>query len=308
VSTAHWDELERLRVEVGPMCATWRDLGEAAGSVGAGVVRVEIDPAKRSTPVHRHGKEEELVYVLGGSGFSWQDGEAFELRAGDCAVHRVNEEAHTLVAGPDGLDVLIFGTRHSDEATQLPRAGVVRINETWVLDEGGPHPFEREAAAGELAMPPQPSPRPPRIVALEDVEERPVHQGRHRFRERDLGRAVGSVSTGMSHVTVVAGHEGYPPHCHGAEEELFVVLGGSGLLLLGDDELPVRRGSVVARPPSTGVAHAFRADDDTELTFLAWGTREPNDIAFFPRSDKIYWRGVRVVARVERLDYWDGEA
>ena len=79
------------------------------------------------------------------------------------------------------------------------------------------------------------------------------------------------------------------------------------MLLLGDDRIPVRRGHVVARPPGTRVAHAFEAGD-TGLTYLAYGTHEPNDIAYYPRSNKIYWRGVGVMARVEKLDYWDGEA
>jgi uncharacterized cupin superfamily protein len=68
----------------------------------------------------------------------------------------------------------------------------------------------------------------------------------------------------------------------------------------------VRRGSVVARPPGTGVAHAFRGGD-AGLTLLAWGTREPNDICWYPRSRKLFWRGVGVIGRIEALDYWDGE-
>jgi hypothetical protein len=38
------------------------------------------------------------------------------------------------------------------------------------------------------------------------------------------------------------------------------------------------------------------------------GTREPSDIAYYPRSNKVYFRGVGLMARIERLDYWDGEA
>ena len=76
--------------------------------------------------------------------------------------------------------------------------------------------------------------------------------------------------------------------------------------MLGGAEHPVRPGHVVARPASSRVAHAFRAGDDG-LTMLAYGTRDPNDIAYYPRSDKIYFRGVGVMARLERLDYWDGE-
>jgi uncharacterized cupin superfamily protein len=43
------------------------------------------------------------------------------------------------------------------------------------------------------------------------------------------------------------------------------------------------------------------------MRYLAYGTREPNDIAYYPRSNKIYFRGVGVMARLEKLDYWDGE-
>ena len=94
--------------------------------------------------------------------------------------------------------------------------------------------------------------------------------------------------------------------CHSAEEELFVVLEGEGLLLLGEEEHAVRRGHVVARPAGTGVAHAFRAGEHG-LELLAYGTREPNDICFYPRSNKVFLRGIDLVARLERLDYWDGE-
>jgi uncharacterized cupin superfamily protein len=81
------------------------------------------------------------------------------------------------------------------------------------------------------------------------------------------------------------------------------VLDGEGTCLLGDDEFPISRGSIVGRPPGTGVPHAFRGP----LTLLTYGTREPNDICFYTRSNKIGFWGVGVVARIESLDYWDGE-
>ena len=42
-------------------------------------------------------------------------------------------------------------------------------------------------------------------------------------------------------------------------------------------------------------------------TMLIYGTRKPNDMCFYPRSNKIAWRGLGVMGRVESLDYWDGE-
>jgi uncharacterized cupin superfamily protein len=124
---------------------------------------------------------------------------------------------------------------------------------------------------------------------------------------RDLATAAGSISTGLQHVQVAPGKESGLLHCHSLEEETFVMLKGDGVLVLDDrEETPVRPGHVVARPAGTGVAHLFRAGD-AGLTYLAYGTREPADICYYPRSNKISFRGVRVIARLERLDYWDGE-
>jgi len=44
------------------------------------------------------------------------------------------------------------------------------------------------------------------------------------------------------------------------------------------------------------------------MTFLAYGTREPNDVCYYPRSNKIYWRGVGLITRLESLVYNDGES
>ena len=50
----------------------------------------------------------------------------------------------------------------------------------------------------------------------------------------------------------------------------------------------------------------FRAGPEG-LTYLAYGTRDPGDICYYPRSNKIAFRGVHLIARLEKLDYWDGE-
>ena len=84
------------------------------------------------------------------------------------------------------------------------------------------------------------------------------------------------------------------------------MLDGDGALLLDDRETPVRPWHVVSRPAGTGVSHAFRAGE-AGLTYLAYGTREPGDVCYYPRSGKINFGGVKVIARLERLDYWDGE-
>ena len=100
--SVRWEEVPGRRVEVGPMCATWTDLGKAGGSVATGLKRIQIEPGRRSTPVHVHDAEEEIFYVLGGDGLSWQDGETCAVAAGDCIVHVAGGAAHTLIAGERG--------------------------------------------------------------------------------------------------------------------------------------------------------------------------------------------------------------
>ena len=317
MATVHWDETARELVEQGPLAAYWSELGAAAGSVTVGVNRIEILPGKRSGPVHTEGEEEEIFWVLGGSGLSWQEGETYEVGPGDCLVHVASEHAHTLLAGEEGLDVLAFGMRAYAEMGYLPRAGVMRHGRATIdLSPDSRHPWEREAAAGELELPP-PSPRPDRIVNVADVSPDARHGSTVASEQRELGRAAGSQRSGLNHVTVPPGMLNVPPHCHSAEEELFVVLEGTGRLELTPSprqaasgveksEHEVRRGAVVSRPAGTGIAHAFRAGLDG-LKLLAYGTRDPNDICYYPRSGKISWRGVGLIGRIEHVDYWDGE-
>jgi uncharacterized cupin superfamily protein len=300
----HSDDVPWEAHEHGDLRVERKRLGARAGALGVGLSRYRVAPGAQAMPLHVHADEEEIFFVLAGSGFSWQDDALHEVRAGDVIVHRASEEAHTLIAGDDEpLDVLAFGSGSPTGLTQLPRAGVTWVGARW-LPADAPHPFDAEPPTGAL---PALAPRPATIVALADVDADRLHRGRDVRRvRRDLGRAAGSIRSGLQHVTVEAGARSSARHCHSVEEELFVVLDGDGVVLLGDDELAVRAGTIVARPPETGVAHAFRAGE-RPMTLLAYGTRDPSDMCWYPDSGKVSFRGLGVIARVQALDYWDGE-
>ena len=308
---ANWEEIEPESVDKGPLGFVAHDLGEAAGSVSVGVTRYQVKPAKQSSPVHVELAEEEIFFVLSGAGLAWQSGEAYEIHPGDCIVHRIAEETHTFIAGEEGLDLLAFGERADPAATYLPRAQVVRMGVTMDVSPGA-HPFDREAAAGQLELP-EPSPRPATIVNVDALE--PDYAG-ERGRWVRLGGQAGAARTGLNWGRLEAGKDGAPPHCHSADEEIFVVLEGAGTLELWPspvqaetrerEEHSVRAGDVISRPPSTGLSHYFRAGPEG-MSFLAYGTRRPNDVCYYPRSNKIYWRGLGLIARLEPLDYDDGE-
>ena len=309
----NWRDVDGRRATVGPIDAVWRDLGSAAGSQRLGLRRIEIEPGRRSTPAHTHSGEEEVFYVLDGSGLSWQRGSTYAVESRDCLVHPVEGPAHTLIAGPNGLDVLAFSERTASESCFLPRAKVSWLGSSWVKAGDTPHPFAQEAAAGDLEVP-EPSDRPPTIVRADDVPARAWARGECVNSRRALGAAAGARRTALHRFVLAAGKLSAPPHCHSGCEELFVVLEGGGAYLeqaaraggWDPGEHPISAGDVVAVPAGTGVTHALRAGP-AGLTYLAFGNRDGDDVVWYPRSQKIAFPGLGVVGRLERAEYWDGE-
>jgi len=287
---------------VGHIKGVWRDLGREAGTRSVGLRRIEIAEGHFSTPAHEHGGDEEIFFVLGGEGLLWQDGKTYTVGAANCIVHRPKRGVHTLRGGAGGLDVLVFGQRLDASLTALPRAGIAWSFPHWVELTDGDSPFAREAAADPPECPPPEAERPRNVVALSELT--PILDGR----ARQLGMAAGAVATGLNHVVLPAGGQGAPPHCHSLEEEIFVVLEGDGVLELwapGEREPaenPLRAGDVISRPPGTGVAHALRPGRDG-LNYLAFGTREPGDMCFYPQQGRVSLRGLGSALRSPEIDY-----
>src|SRR5690348_5408954 len=231
------------------MAATWQRLGDAAGAKTVGISRVRVEPGRLPTPPHSHGRSEEIYYVLGGSGLLWQDEAVCEVRAGDTVVQVADHFEHTFKAGAQGLEYLVFGTRHPVEYGWLPRSRAVRLGYPWV--EGRvDNPWEIEAEVGELEFA-EPGERPEHVLAIDELELDEVgHKWLARVSER----------SGLNWHRCEPGRRAVPPHAHSAEEEAFVVLAGSGTLELlptamaaergaRPESHDVRRGHVIARPP-----------------------------------------------------------
>jgi uncharacterized cupin superfamily protein len=306
VTVAQWDEVESHHRAKGEMDATWQWLGNAAGTRGVGVNRVRVAPGKLPTPPHSHGASEELYFVLAGYGLAWQDGDVHDVRPLDCVIHRPDGMEHTFVAGPHGLEYLVFGTRHPTELGWLPRSRAIRIGWPWVEGRDD-DPWDIEATVEPLAVG-EPAPRPANIVNVDEVEHESWEDA---VTTAPLATRERSDLAGLHWERIGPGHRGCVPHCHSSEEEVFVILEGTATLELWQreadvEETALRAGHVVARPPGTRISHSFRAGPDG-VTMLIYGTREPNDICWYPRSKKIFLRGVGVIGRIEELEYFDGE-
>jgi uncharacterized cupin superfamily protein len=315
---SHWDEAETDHAELGHISASWTSLAAAtnARNIGRiGVNRIQVDPGRWSTPAHIEAAEEEVFYVLGGSGWSWQqlgaEGEVrmHAVRVGDCIVHLAGRERHTFKAGDDGLDLVAFGNRHATIGfAYLPRAKVGWIGGTWVDAGGGDWPWQREVDVG----PPEevePTERPENIRREDDVE--PHWDGKVYF----IAEAAGSTQSGLNLTRLPPGEEGAPPHVHSMEDEFFVVLEGSGRYDLeptparmefgGEPEThEVRRGTVISKPAGGGMCHLMTAGPEG-LTYLVYGTRHPNDVVYYPRKNGLWFKSAGVMIAADHIPLLD---
>lgn len=112
-------------------------------------------------------------------------------------------------------------------------------------------------------------------VALPELDD---DAAKHGFGEagsaRFANRALGTVTTGISHHGVKPGRRQPFGHRHVSAEEVYVVVRGSGRARLDDEVVEVRAGDAIRVAPP--VARAFEADDEG-LELLAVGPRHKGD-------------------------------
>ncbi|WP_128002059.1 cupin domain-containing protein [Piscinibacter defluvii] len=143
-------------------------------------------------------------------------------------------------------------------------------------------------------------------VRLERQQREPLYD------TRCGGVSDGTVASqlGAGYDVLAPGKRSCPYHFHHAQEELFVILEGTGHLRVAGEMLPVRAGDLVFIPPGPEYPHQFVNTSDAALRYLSISTQQRPELCEYPDSGKVaaYTRGVRIVQRpADSLDYWDGE-
>lgn len=82
-----------------------------------GLAYHRIKPSQRGG-AHRHSAAEEIYVVLGGSGRAYLDGDFVELETLD-AVRIAPRVTRAFEAGPNGLELLVFGPHHEGDGEIL---------------------------------------------------------------------------------------------------------------------------------------------------------------------------------------------
>lgn len=125
-------------------------------------------------------------------------------------------------------------------------------------------------------------------VSLDELDfQTSSHPPRYEARTAAVATRLGARKLGYRVIELPPGKRGWPLHHHHVNEEMFVVLQGTGIFRLGTSEIPVKQGDVVAAPaggPET--AHQFINTSDAPLRYLAVSTMEEPDVMGYPESGK----------------------
>jgi uncharacterized cupin superfamily protein len=136
-----------------------------------------------------------------------------------------------------------------------------------------------------------------------------------------IGPIVGAEQLGCSLTVVPPGKKAFPFHSHYANEEMALILSGTGELRLGEARYPLRAGDIVAMPAGgPEKAHQIINTGSEELRYLCLSTMRQPEAVEYPDSGKFAVTAqvppgggprdarLRVIGRAgSTLDYWDGE-
>ncbi|MEE4410068.1 MULTISPECIES: cupin domain-containing protein [unclassified Serratia (in: enterobacteria)] len=130
-----------------------------------------------------------------------------------------------------------------------------------------------------------------------------------------LGTGTAAHKLGASIDVVAPGMRSCPYHFHYAQEEMFIVLEGSGTLRVAGEQLPIKSGDVIFIPPGPAYPHQIINTSALPLKYLSVSTREQPELVEYPDSGKFQAIAQRdngqPVHYLQRpsasLDYWEGE-
>ncbi|MCY4543371.1 MAG: cupin domain-containing protein [Rhodobacteraceae bacterium] len=159
-----------------------------------------------------------------------------------------------------------------------------------------------------------------RLAEVETFNSTPGNSQRFGADLAPLGPQLKLDGIGCMYIEVEPGKRAFPFHSHLGNDELFVVLEGTGVYRYGDQEYEIAAGDLCAAPRGgPGTAHQIINRGADKLKYLAISTKQDPDICEYPDSDKFAAIAIRpgpdfanahmrFVGRAESaVSYFDGE-
>jgi uncharacterized cupin superfamily protein len=125
------------------------------------------------------------------------------------------------------------------------------------------------------------------IVNINDVEVQRAEAGEHFAVDMaQLSPLVGAEKLGFRLCVVPPGKRAWPYHTHLANEEMVLIIAGTGMLRYAGEEWPIKEGDVASFVPGPENSHQIINSSDSDLRYLCISTMEHPDVVLYPDSDK----------------------
>ncbi len=123
-----------------------------------------------------------------------------------------------------------------------------------------------------------------------------------------LGAAAGSQQIYVNVDYVKPGARSVKYHSHSRQEEFFLILAGSGVLRMKDEEIPVKKGDFVAKPAGNDIAHQFINNGSEVLQILDCGLNERDETVTYPDEGVILLKKQRLAFKIsDALKDWSSD-
>lgn len=155
------------------------------------------------------------------------------------------------------------------------------------------------------------------FLNIDDIVDFEHHSnGKYEERCSSISNKIGAKKLGYSVSIVPPNKRVCPFHNHRINEEMFLILEGTGTLRFGGQEYAIKKHDIISCPPGgQDVAHQIINTGTVDLKYLCLSTNEPYDICEYPDSNKVQAmvgpqekREFKQIFRSEQqVDYMDGE-
>lgn len=162
----------------------------------------------------------------------------------------------------------------------------------------------------------------PRIVNLNELPPANEREHGEKFASSHIaiGAPLGAKKLGYNVTEIPPGKTAFPYHYHWVNEELFLILEGTGELRWPGGTHPLKPMDLLCCPPGPDSAHQIRNTGTTPLRYLALSTIQDPEVVEYPDSGKYgvtvgrkiggtpQESNFRVIAfKKDEVDYFAGE-
>jgi len=142
----------------------------------------------------------------------------------------------------------------------------------------------------------------PRIVNLSDLPWTPWSSGEQIAVDiRDPAGRLGSIHSGLRLYRLAPGKQATRLHRHHLQEEMYLILEGSGTLRHGDRDVPVKPGDFILYVAGDPAPHTFLNTGTAPMEYLATGNRVPHEVCEYPEEGTVYVEVLDKTLRTEEV-------